>query len=493
MPVSTATASPESDAVAGRPASDAWGTSEIERFQNRSRSPVWVIYLAIAVLALSFLTASSFEDWVCAALIEVAAFCPLFVWARRSVLGLPIMPIYALMCLAYYAMPFAGGHPATEEYDLAAKLEAAGTVAAMILVMTLIWMKLAKPAPLRLHVVKMLAPGKRTVWVLFVFLIGAVLFQSNVLLYLIDVTSGFYGVLRAVLLTLGMLSLFCLSFFFGSGYLKGVSRYLFLGLAVILLSYQMASLYLIVAAQFGFAALIGFFLGSGRVPWKLLVSVAAILTVLQAGKMDMRLKYSESDGPPPSTMELLGEWVTTGVANAIDPDHIVSNQTVPLAHRISLIQMLLRTQARAPDEVEYLYGSSYVGIPLLLVPRIIWPERPTTSELLIQLNEHYGLLDRESAEGVSIGWGLLPEAYANFGLLGCLLLGAVLGLIIGFIQRLCGRFSILSARGMIGMLVIFGLMGMEASMAQLVTTMMQSLVPVGLLASMVMQPRGVMT
>lgn len=467
-------------------------TSEIERFQDNHKSATWVFYLAAATVIGSYFAAESTDDWLCAATVEIAAFYPLYVWARSKVLGIPIMPAYAIVHLVYYGLPFAGGHPVTQEFDFAEKWFAAATVAAALLIMTMIWAQLAKPAPPRIRVVKMLSMDKNAIPILIACLVAAISFQSNLISHVVTMSSEIYGVVRAILLTLGLLSIFCLAFLHGAGTLRAAPKYLFLVLAVALIAYHAVSLYLITAAQYAFALTFGYMLGSGRVPWKLMLVILALLAVFQAGKEDVRLKYTSEGYSVPSTFELLGEWFNTGAENLLNPRSADDRGPVPLIHRASLVQMLLKTQTEAPTTVPYLYGSTYIYIPALIVPRIIWPERPNTSEMLVQLNEEYGLLTRESAESTSIGWGLIAEANANFGFFGCIGIAILLGVFVGLTQRLFGRFSFLSARGMAALLIMFGLVAMEASMAQFVTTLAQSLVSVVVLALTVMQPRRVM-
>lgn len=465
-------------------------SSEIERFQNSHDSATWVFWLLAATIIGSYFGAASIDDWMCAVIIEVAAFHSVYLWVKRKVLGIPIMPTYALMCLVYYALPFASGHPVSYEFNFAEKWFAAVTVAVILLIMTLIWARLARPAPSAVRSVMMLSQEQSAIPILIACLIAAIMFQSNLIFYVFTLSSEVYGVMRAVLLTLGLVSMFCLSFLHGAGKLNTPQKYLFLALAAVFIAYHAASLYLITATQFTLAATFGYFLGSGRVPWKLMITILALLTVLQAGKGDLREKYSEA-GAAPSSFGLIEEWLDTGLDNILSPRSNLSRDPVSLGQRVSLVHMLLRTQTEAPAAVPYLYGSTYFQIPLLLIPRVIWPERPNTSELLVQLNEHYGLLTRESAETVSIGWGLFAEANANFGFFGCVGVAIVLGLLVGLTQKLCGRFSFLSARGMTALLIMYSLLGMEASMAQFLTTLVQSLVSVVLLAWTVMQPRQV--
>jgi hypothetical protein len=467
-------------------------TSEIERFQDNHKSATWVFYLAAATVIGSYFAAESTGDWLCAATVEIAAFYSVYLWATRKVRGIPIMPAYAIMSLAYYGLPFASGHPVTQEFDFAEKWFAAATVAAVLLIMTMIWARLAKPTPRRVCVVKVLPMERDAVPILIACLAAAIAFQSNFISYVVPLPSEIHGIVRAILLSLGLLSMFCLAFLHGAGALRAAPKYLFFVLAVVMISYHAASLYLITATKFALAVAFGYLIGSGRVPWKLIVTILALLTVFQAGKEDLRLKYYSEGYSVTSPFGLLGEWFNTGLENLLGLRPAGDRPAVSLIQRASLVQMLLKTQTEAPATVPYLYGSTYIYIPALIVPRIIWPERPNTSEMLVQLNEEYGLLTRETAESTSIGWGLIAEANANFGFFGCIGIAILLGVLVGLTQRLCGRFSFLSARGMAALLVLIGLLTMEASMAQFVTTLAQSLVSVVVLALTVMQPRRVM-
>lgn len=465
-------------------------TSEIVRFQYRFRSTAWIAYIFFATVVLSYIGAESIENWACATIIELAAFYPVYVWARRDVLGMPIMPAFGMVTLVYYGLPFVTNHPGLLDYDFSEKWFAASTVATVIVLMTIVWSAIARSAGPRTREIRTLLPEKGAVGILIGCLVAGISFQSDLIFYLISTSSEVVGVVRAILLTLGLVSIFSLSYLLGAGALSGTPRYFFLACAVVFISYEAVSLYLISAAQYSFAAALGYFLGSGRVPWRLLASVLSLLVVLQAGKGDMRLKYSEggeAEFAPANAIELIKDWLSTGVRNLLVPKPVSDEDPVPLIQRASLMHILLKTQTEAPDKVSYLNGSTYLQIPLLVVPRVIWPDRPNTSETLVQLNEHYGLLTREDAERTSIGWGMIAEANANFGFPGCVGLALVLGTLLGLAQREFGRFPVLSARGVAGLLILTTLTNVEASMAQFLTILAQSFFPLILLASTVMR------
>jgi len=465
-------------------------SSEIERFQYRFHSPGWVFYVFLALSFVSYFGPESIDDWLCAIVVEIGAFVSIFVWARKGVLGMPIMPVFACLSLVYYGMPFVTNHPMVFEYEFPEKLFAAATVSFLLILMTIAWALIAKPTPPREWTVRALLPERGAIGVLLGCLIAGIAFQSNVIFLVYTPSNEIYGVIRAVLLTLGLLSIFSMSYLLGAGALRPTIQYLFYALAAVFVAYHAISLYLIGSAQYLLAATFGFFLGSGRVPWKWLIAVLAVFTVLQAGKGDTRVRLSEGWGGGISVLTnygLLQSWFLTGIANLAGQRESNDQEVVPLAQRTSLIHILLKTQTEAPDIVPYLNGSTYIQIPLLVVPRVVWADRPNTSETLVQLNEHYGLLTREEAESTSIGWGMFAEANANFGFPGCVAVAIFLGAMLGVAQRTCGRFPVLSARGMAGLLVMYTMLNMEASMAQLITILAQSFVPLALLTWLVMR------
>jgi hypothetical protein len=74
-----------------------------------------------------------------------------------------------------------------------------------------------------------------------------------------------------------------------------------------------------------------------------------------------------------------------------------------------------------------LYGESYKYIFVQVVPSFLWPGKPSSLLSNVLLAIHYGLVAPDSPTSVSIAFGMIAEAYANFGILGCGLLGLVLG------------------------------------------------------------------
>jgi oligosaccharide repeat unit polymerase len=78
---------------------------------------------------------------------------------------------------------------------------------------------------------------------------------------------------------------------------------------------------------------------------------------------------------------------------------------------------IIRTAAiidRVPENVDYLYGWSYLSLVTFYVPRSVWPEKPSVALGPWVKREVFG----EPVPGNN-GWpsGMIAEAYVNFGLL----------------------------------------------------------------------------
>ena len=89
-----------------------------------------------------------------------------------------------------------------------------------------------------------------------------------------------------------------------------------------------------------------------------------------------------------------------------------------------------------PDRQPYLYGETYGYVLPQLVPRLVWPDKPRSHVATYRLSIYYGLQDEDATESTTIAFGMLTEAYANFGLIGAILLGLFWGVNLKKLQTL---------------------------------------------------------
>ena len=140
-------------------------------------------------------------------------------------------------------------------------------------------------------------------------------------------------------------------------------------------------------------------------------------------------------------------------------DKAAKNQT--LLDRIDNLQNLLFVMdAVNTDHVSAACtGKTYSIIPPLLVPRVLWPDKPRTHEGQVMLNVHFGRQDLNSTLETYIAWGLLPEAYGNFGAFtGAICLGSFIGLLFAWIENLTARKLVVSMEGFLSLSLLMNLM-----------------------------------
>jgi hypothetical protein len=190
---------------------------------------------------------------------------------------------------------------------------------------------------------------------------------------------------------------------------------------------------------------LGYAIGARRAPWVLTITTIATLTFLNLGKFEMRNKYWEQgiQVKSPSLAELPGffsEWAISSMdvmTRDKSREETAEAEGQNITDRVNNMQNLLYAQAAmAKNNIEPLYGATYIVIPALLIPRIMWPDKPRTHEGQVILNVRFGRQDLESTFSTYIAWGLLAEAYANFGPgLGPIACGIVIGWLIGKLER----------------------------------------------------------
>jgi len=96
------------------------------------------------------------------------------------------------------------------------------------------------------------------------------------------------------------------------------------------------------------------------------------------------------------------------------------------------------------------------------------------------LNVHFGRQVSEQTFTTYVAWGLLAEAYGNFGpIKGVLFLGLFLGIVFAWAENFTTRKPLLSTEGFLAFAVFLGLANSyEMAASVMITSIFQSLVPV---------------
>jgi hypothetical protein len=204
-------------------------------------------------------------------------------------------------------------------------------------------------------------------------------------------------------------------------------------------------------------ALVGYVAASGRVPVIVCAMVFAVLAVLHNGKSDMRAKYwTEEAQLKPSPSELpafYGEWFRQGLSFSDGPEQ-KNKMTAKLIERTSLMHILCLVVSATPAQQPFLEGETYTNIPGQFVPRLFWPDKPPAHVSTTRLAVYYGLQTEEDTQRTTIGFGMLAEAYANFGFFGVIGIATFLALLLKKIAGWAEGGPLLSYGGILLVLML---------------------------------------
>ncbi|MEQ9667663.1 hypothetical protein [Coleofasciculus sp. G2-EDA-02] len=436
----------------------------VRQQRRRLLQAFWIIVTLICIFEFYTLKTRSLVSILCAIIILFFALLPAYLWCSGKALGLPIFPIFALTHIGTYAIPLVSKHPKVIVYPPEAHLFASITVVVCLGLATLIWFSFVKTPPPLPQSYRAFNEQSSDKFFLFILAAG-VFFNMYSLGGWFFIDGGLFSLIRSVILGLNVLAIFTLSFQAGAGkFSKQVTRIFFSLLAAYMIT-TAASLLLFSAASIFIIATVAFILGSQRLPVLPIIIVVTCLSLLHSGKADMRAKYwfgSQNHFVQPWEYPA---WYAEWVGYSLDyyKNQRVINQSgrrtqsedrSSSLERISVIHMLLLAQSKTPETVTYLQGKTYTILPQLVIPRFLNPNKIRSHEGTYILSIHYGLQTHEATLTTTIGWGLLAEAYANFGLFGCTGLAIVLGAFYGKATSWSMHTPLISSRSLFAVVLI---------------------------------------
>ncbi len=426
------------------------------------------------------------------------------IWCSRAT-GLPLVPLMAVQNLIIYGIPIVTNHETITTYSPLFVFNAGLEVLSFDLAMAVSWwmaMQVFSPSRPVCHALREYKKtgSKGMTQLGFGMVIGSTAFlalQSQNLLgaFYLFLPNGADSILNTLLSVMNACGVFLISMEVGSGEASLVQKTVFYASLVINTMISADGFLLAAAAANLITAAIGFFWGSGRIPWRYLTVTMALLSFLNIGKTTMRSRYWGNDDRsaveittvqlPSLYMEwaeasyngLLDNNVTPVSAN--DQGLALTNKNQTLLDRIDNLQnMLFVIDAVQAGHIDTLHGASYSLIPPLLIPRVLWPNKPRSHEGQVMLNVHFGRQDLASTFTTYIAWGLLPEAYGNFGPIeGTVLLGIFLGVFFAWIEKASARKLIVSTEGFLCLCMLLSLVNSFEMVASVfVTATFQSMI-----------------
>jgi len=197
-----------------------------------------------------------------------------------------------------------------------------------------------------------------------------------------------------------------------------------------------------------------------------------VLTMLflQGGKSAFRERYwyvADNAGP----VEKAAFWIEKSVERLASVsgqpgEGFQESVEAPLLMRSSLVKEAATVYENTPSPVPYQNGATYKYFLVTLIPRFLWPGKPSVNDANRSYQLSYGVTRVEDLDHVAIGAGLIPEAYMNFGWAGVPLVMCVAGVILGVFERIflgqrAGVFA--SAVGLAYVLQLLSLNGQAAA------------------------------
>lgn len=430
-----------------------------------------------ALIAWQAFTSPVGNGWVIAtaSVIMVLAALPAIKWAKVQAQGLPAYEIMMLTFIPFYAMPLLRGHPATLEY---------GDETLLTSTLAIICFQLACVAGHRFVEGR---PARSSLWTRAVLaennitLGRAGIIASTIFSYLLNFTdtlpSEFVSILRAMFFGIGTVSVFIVCRAWGEGSLSSAGKLaigLILFAQVILVATQ---LYLITVASTILMALIGYITASRKLPIVFAAAVFGLLAILHNGKDEMRSIYwAENYTGEIEVTDLwpfYQQWFDFGMAQHEGNEKEIAGG---ILERASLFQIMCEITSQSPASQPFLGGATYEALPLLVVPRILWANKPRPHDSNIRLAIYYGFSTEASARNVSIAFGVPSEAFANFGFFGVMGVGFGMGM---FFKKITGwgqNASPLSLAGLAQILIIAWSFQAEMTLAVWLSSLYQAAV-----------------
>lgn len=298
-------------------------------------------------------------------------------------------------------------------------------------------------------------------------------FFTEILPYDID------SILRAVFFGISTSCSFMLGRKWGNDELNRNQKINIAAALITSITLQTSSLYLINGISSAMVFFLAYISAGRRIPVVALAIVFSIFTILHNGKAPMREKYWDFSNPVPklTLLELPDfylEWVEHSFSRENEKGEIKERRQ--LLDRASLLHILCLVVESNDRGLPHLNGETYGYIPPLFIPRFFWPDKPSGQITTKRLAIHYGLQDESAAKTTSIGFGVLAEAYANFGYIGLVLLG----LLIGWLQKTIAIWTracpLLSNGGLVMILLMAWSIQVELPMSGWLTSLQQAAV-----------------
>jgi len=429
----------------------------------------------VLLVGYGYFNSTRFEDFLGYLISLAAAVAPVIIWIQYGAPGIPVLPTGAILYWIYYGVPALRGVAEAQGYSAEDVVNANLTVALFLVTATIAWACFLRREKISTSRKAEAMNNRAVLYLVMIGLILGVIFYIAIYANLAEMAGSLFGILRAVTAAPMLLSCYLM----GYGKAKKAFTDVQWGIALFLLAVtvvlQTASLLLIGGVTEIAALLAGYIYTAKKIPWISGLIVLAFVSVLQAGKAEMRDRYADITVTPQIMPTLFVEWFQIGV-NSFNGNQTAAGHSV--ADRASLINQLIRVEQWTPARVPYLNGETYTYMPSMLVPRLINPSKSPTQVVMNLLDVRYGFLTLQQTKLTAVGVNLVPEAYANLGYIGVALVGMIFGLLTGYFTSLSIGRSATALPTLLAIATTVAVINMEADLSYLASILFQSYIAI---------------
>ena len=439
-------------------------------------------------------------------LIISGSLIPVWVWAKRKVAGIPFGPLLGIQSITVYALPILTDNESVFKYTSGEITSAAVEVLLFGIAigggMLFAARSINIQRPNYCHRFKFLSgQGHKRLYI-----IGPLLLALSVGFLAARIEgvfqsfpSGLYSILRTIFEAAGLGGGVISGFVIGSRKMKPAMVILFWILFALHSICRTVDFTLFPTVGLVMATCLGIFMGSGRPPVVALAVLSTVLGFFSLSKFEMRnAHWIPGEAYAAQSLDLMQsriiEWgerswehVFSGEKYIEDRERIDSQK---ISSRINNLANLLDVQYFVNvDEIPPLNGETYWLIPKLLIPRLFWPEKPRTHEGMVLLNVYFGRQTLEATFHTYVAWGLLAEAYGNFGsITGAIVLGLVLGVLVGWVELKTRFYPLNSLQAMLALAFLVQLGGSIETVASIwVTSIFQMLIAIVIASALLVE------
>jgi hypothetical protein len=215
-----------------------------------------------------------------------------------------------------------------------------------------------------------------------------------------------------------------------------------------------------------------------RIPKLALLGALLFILFFQPSKGVFRRTFWLSGGRDAGTIEKVTYWGSESFrmwSEAPSNPKVLKDLGGQVLSRLSLLEYSANVMELTPEVVPFQNFHLYEYLAVTLIPRFMWPEKPSFNDANQWYQVNYGLTDRSELGKVSMAVGILTEGYISFGWIGTIAVMFLVGAFLDWFQ-----YSFLDQNSglllnAIGVAIFPSFLSIESQMAQYLAGTIQAL------------------